>query len=78
MFTAITETANAVSPFTTAVSSGIFKSISAIINLMDKLTAPSRAKEMSNAARDLRCEYPYESEDYVHFLVRTQMFGEKE
>lgn len=78
MFTAITESANAVSPFTTAVSSGIFKSINAIINVMDKLTTPSRAQEMNRAAKDLKCEYPYESEDYVHFLVRTQMFGEKE
>lgn len=78
MFTAITETANVVSPFTTAVSNGILKSISTLINILDKLTTPSRDKLMNNAARDLRCEYPYESEDYVYFLVRTQMFGEKE
>ena len=78
MCTAITETANAVSPFTTAVSSGIFKSISLIIDVLDRVTAPSRAKLINEAVKDMKSEYPYESEDYVHFLVRTQMFGEKE
>lgn len=78
MFTAIAETANTISPFTTAVSNGILKSISALINIMDKLAAPSRDKMIINATKDMKCEYPYESTEYVHFLVRTQMFGEKE
>jgi putative cell wall-binding protein len=78
MFTAITETANVVSPFTTAVSNGILKSISAVSNLFDRLTGPSRAQLMNNVARHMKDEYPWESEDYVYFIVRTQMFGEKE
>jgi hypothetical protein len=78
MFTAITEVASATSPFTNAISSGIYKSISALINIIDQLTGPSRAKLISNVTRSMKGEYPYESEDYVHFIVRTQMFGEKE
>jgi len=78
MFTAITETANAVSPLTTAIGSGIYKSINAMINIIDGLTGPSRDKIIHSVTRSMRGEYPYESEDYVHFLVRTQMFGEKE
>jgi hypothetical protein len=78
MFTAITETTNVISPFTTAVSSGILKSINTLINVMDKLTSPSRIQVINNVTRDMKCEYPHESEDYVHFLVRTTMFGEKE
>jgi putative cell wall-binding protein len=78
MFTAITETANVVSPFTTAVSNGILKSISAVLTLVDRLTGPSRDQLMNDVARHMKDEYPWESEDYVYFIVRTQMFGEKE
>ena len=78
MFTAITEAASAVSPLTAAISSAIFKSISAFSNLMDRLTGPSRDQLMANVVKDLKGEYPKESLDYIHFMVRTRMFGEKE
>lgn len=78
MFTAIAETANTISPFTTAVSNGILKSISTLISVLEKLTEPSLDKKIVNATKDMKCEYPYESIEYVHYLVRTQMFGEKE
>lgn len=45
---------------------------------MDKLTGPSREQMMANVVKDLKGEYPKESLDYIHFMVRTRMFGEKE
>lgn len=68
MFMPITETVRSISPLTSAIAYGI-------VNTLDSVLTAHRLrreeKQLSDIARRLKVEYPYESPEYVELLVRN-------
>lgn len=62
MYAAVNETANAISPLSTAISNGIFRSINFVLKLVQQDADEKTVKELAYA---LKLEYPHESDEYV-------------
>lgn len=67
MNTAVIETARVLSPLSTAISTGIYKSLDKIISLMLKT---HEDKYYADIAYKLKSEYKFESVDYIEHMVR--------
>lgn len=68
MFTAVNEAARSLSPITMAVSSGVFKSVQFVLDLVSDRRKDE--KYIKNLAYSLKMEYPFESKEYVESLAR--------
>lgn len=67
MNTAVTETARVLNPLSTAIATGIYKSIDAVVSLMLK---GNEDKYYSDIAQRLKSEFRFESVDYIEHMVR--------
>jgi hypothetical protein len=74
MFTAVNEAARSLSPLTTAVSVGVFKSIQAVLDAVASLRNQDE-KSIQNLAYTLKLEYPFETNEYIESLARD-MYAE--
>ena len=74
MFTAVNEAARSLSPLTTAVSVGVFKSIQAVLDAVTSLRNEDE-KSIQNLAYTLKLEYPFETNEYIETLARD-MYAE--
>lgn len=61
------ETAKVLNPLSTAIGTGIYKSIDKIVSLMLK---QSEDKYYADIAHKLKGEYKFESVDYIEHMVR--------
>lgn len=67
MNTAVIETAKALSPLSTAIATGIYKSIDKVVSLM---VTTNEDKYYADIAHKLKGEYKFESVDYIEHMVR--------
>ncbi len=69
MFTAVNEAARSLSPLTTAVSVGVFKSIQSVLDMIGSLRNEDE-KSIQNLVYTLKLEYPFETNEYIETLAR--------
>lgn len=69
MFTAVNEAARSLTPLTTAVSSGIFKSIQAVLDIIGSLRNEDE-KAIQSLVYTLKLEYPFETDEYIETMAR--------
>ncbi len=69
MFTAVNEAARSLSPLTTAVSVGVFKSIQSVLDMIGSFRNEDE-KSIQNLVYTLKLEYPFETNEYIETLAR--------
>ena len=67
MNSAVIETAKVLNPLSTAIGTGIYKSIDKIIGLMRKKAEDQHYADLANK---LKIEYKFESVDYIEHMIR--------
>ena len=69
MFTAVNEAARSLTPLSVAVSSGIFKSIQAVLDAIGSLRKEDE-KAIQSLVYTLKLEYPFETNEYIETMAR--------
>ena len=70
MFTAVNEAARSLSPLTTAVSVGVFKSVQTVLDVIAGFRNEDE-KAIQNLVYTLKLEYPFETKEYIETLARN-------
>lgn len=70
----ITETENQIRPLSMALSNAALKSVNFTLSMLDAFRERQRKLEAAEIARQLKSEFPYESEEFLTNLVLTGKF----
>lgn len=72
LYTAVNEASKHVAPLAETITNISWNMISKACSLVEKLKSNSNQKELLKLAEEMKNEYPYETVEYIAYLLKNQ------
>ena len=72
MYTTVNEASKMIAPLSNTATDLVWKIVSKAYSLIDILNARNEKKELMKIAEALKGEYPFESVEYVAFIIKNE------